>query len=81
LAGHAASMVHMTNSHTTLVGKNVRMRPLGRLRYSWKINIKVNLREGSCGLDASGSEEGPVAGSCDSGKESSGSIKGGEFLY
>jgi hypothetical protein len=32
-------------------------------------------------MNLSGSEEGPVAGSCDSGKESSGSIKGGEFLY
>jgi hypothetical protein len=30
-------------------------------------------------MDASASEQGPVAGSCEYGKEPSGSIKGGEF--
>jgi hypothetical protein len=35
---------------------------------------------GRCGLDASGSGYGPVAGSCKHGNEPSGSIKGGEFL-
>jgi hypothetical protein len=34
----------------------------------------------SCGLDASGSGWGPVAGCCEHGNEPSGSIKGGEFL-
>jgi hypothetical protein len=34
---------------------------------------------GGCGLDSSGSEQGPVAGSFEHGKEPSGSIKGGEF--
>jgi hypothetical protein len=33
-----------------------------------------------CGLDASGSRQGPVAGSCEHGSEPSGSIKGKEFL-
>jgi hypothetical protein len=33
-----------------------------------------------CGLDSSGSGEGPVAGSCEHGNEPSGSIKGGEFF-
>jgi hypothetical protein len=32
------------------------------------------------GLDASGSNLGPEAGSCENGNESSGSLKDGEFL-
>jgi hypothetical protein len=36
---------------------------------------------GSYGEDASGSGNGPVAGSCGHGNETSGCIKGGEFLY
>jgi hypothetical protein len=35
---------------------------------------------GRCGLEACGSGQGPVAGSCGHSNESSGSIKGGEFL-
>jgi len=35
---------------------------------------------GSCGLHAPGSEYGPVAGFLKHGNETSGSIKGGEFL-
>jgi hypothetical protein len=34
----------------------------------------------SCGLDESGSGEGPVVGSCGNANESLGSIKGREFL-
>jgi len=33
-----------------------------------------------CGLDSSGPGYGPVADPCDYGNETSGSIKGGEFL-
>jgi hypothetical protein len=33
-----------------------------------------------CGLDASDSGYGPEAGFCEHGNETSGSIKGGEFL-
>jgi hypothetical protein len=35
---------------------------------------------GSCGLDASGVEQGNVAGSCEHDNEPSGSIKGGQLL-
>jgi hypothetical protein len=35
---------------------------------------------GSCGLDASGSEWGPMAGCCTHGNELSGSLEGGEYL-
>jgi len=37
-------------------------------------------REGSCGLDTSGSGYGPVKRFCKHGNEPSGSTKGGEFL-
>jgi hypothetical protein len=33
-----------------------------------------------CGLDTSGSRQGPVAGSCEHGNEPSASIKTGNFL-
>jgi hypothetical protein len=33
-----------------------------------------------CRLDSSGSGQGPVSGSCEHGKETSGYMKGGEFL-
>jgi hypothetical protein len=35
---------------------------------------------GRCGVDSSGSGEGPLADCCEHGNETSGSIKGGEFL-
>jgi len=35
---------------------------------------------GMCGLDVSGSGQGPVAGPCEHGNELSGSIPYGEFL-
>jgi len=35
---------------------------------------------GRCGLDASGSGKGPVAGSCEHGSECSGSINGRVFI-
>jgi hypothetical protein len=35
---------------------------------------------GICGLVSSGSGQGPMAGTCEHGNETSGSIKGGEFL-
>jgi hypothetical protein len=35
---------------------------------------------GRCGLDSSGSGQGPVAGCCENGNEPLDSIKSGEFL-
>jgi hypothetical protein len=48
----------------------------GRIILKW---IKRN-RVGGYGLDSSGSEQGPVASSCENGNELPGSIKGGIFL-
>jgi len=66
-----------------LVGNPQRKRPLGRPRSKWEDNIKMDLQEVGCGehgLDLSGSGQGQVAGTCECGNESSGSIKCGEFL-
>jgi hypothetical protein len=49
------------------------------LNYVCHLSYTVN-RVRSCGLDASGSGYGPVAGFCIRGNKLSGFIKGGEFL-
>jgi hypothetical protein len=36
---------------------------------------------GKCGVDSSGTGQGPIAGCCEHGNEPSDSIKGGEFLH
>jgi hypothetical protein len=71
-------MEEMGNAYSFLVGKHEGTRPLRRHRRGWEDNIKMNRSEiglGRCGLDASGSEQGPVAGSYKHGHEPSGSIK------
>jgi hypothetical protein len=50
-----------------------------------KLDPKADLNKfaigvGSCGLDSSGSGQGPMVASCEYGNEPSGSIKGREFL-
>jgi hypothetical protein len=62
-----------------LVGKCEEKRPLRRHGSRWKDNRRVRMditkiAWGSCGLK-------PVADSCESGNEDSGSIKGGQFLH
>jgi hypothetical protein len=61
------------------VGKPERKSQLGRPRRKWKDIITVN-SVGMCGLEASSSRQGAVAGTCEHGNKPSGSIKGGEFL-
>jgi hypothetical protein len=66
-ARHVARVEEMRNSYKVLVGKHAVKIYLGE----WEDNMKV------CGLNSSES----VAGPCESGSnESSGSIKGGNFL-
>jgi hypothetical protein len=58
--------------YKVLVGK----RPLGRPRRRWEDGIRMDLTEiglGGCGLDSTGSVQGPVAGCCECGDEPSGS--------
>jgi hypothetical protein len=58
--------------YKVLVGKPEGKRPLGRRRRRWEDGIRMDLREvglGGCGLDSTGSGQGPVAGCCECGDE------------
>jgi hypothetical protein len=70
------------NGYKMLVGKPERKRPLGRLRYRWVDNIKIDRREiGWGGMDWTDlAQDMPVEGSCEHGFEPSGSIKCWEIL-
>jgi hypothetical protein len=73
----------MRNAYKTYVGKSEGKRPLGRPRHRWKNNIRRDARDVRwevCGLDSSGLGEGPLAGCCKSGDETSCSIKGRKYL-
>jgi hypothetical protein len=61
--------------YMVLVGKPEGKRPLGRPRRRWKMESEWILRRlaGGCGLDSTGSGQGPVAGCCECGDEPSGS--------
>jgi hypothetical protein len=62
--------------YKVLVGKLERKRPLGRPRRRWEDGIRMDLRViglGGCGLDSTGSGQGPVAGCCECGDERLGS--------
>ena len=50
-AGHVASMGEGRGVYRVLVGKLEGKRPLGRPRYRWEYNIKMDLQEfgGGCG--------------------------------
>jgi hypothetical protein len=52
-------------------------RPVGRRRYRWHYNIKMNFR---CKQDSCGSGHRRAAGSYEHGNEPPGSIKGDEIL-
>jgi hypothetical protein len=75
-AGHVARMGEERKVYKVLVGKPEGKRPLGRPRSRWKDAIRMDLREiglWGCGLDSTGSGQGPVAGCCECGDEPSGS--------
>jgi len=40
-------------------------RPLGRPKYRWEDNIRIDLKGIGLGLDSSGSAQRPVPGSCE----------------
>jgi len=51
-AGHVAHMGKSSGIYRVLVGKPEGRRPLGRPRYRWEDNIKMNLQEVECrGMD------------------------------
>jgi hypothetical protein len=73
---HVSRMGEETEVYLVLVGKSEGNRPLGRPRRRWEDGIRMDLGEiglGGCGLDSTGSGQGPVAGCCECGDEPSGS--------
>jgi hypothetical protein len=75
-AGHVARMGEERNVYKVLVEKPEGKRPLGRPRRRWNMVsewILGRLAWGGCGLDSTGSGQGPVAGCCQRGDEPSGS--------
>jgi hypothetical protein len=75
-AEHVARMGEEGKFCKVLVGKPEGKRPLGRTRRRWEYDIRIDLSEiglGGCGLDSTGSGQGPVAGCCECGDEPSGS--------
>jgi len=80
LAGHVARMGERRNVYSVLVGKPEGKRSLGRPRSSWENNIKIDLQEVRCGgMDwiELAQDVSQVAGTCECGNESPGSIKCG----
>jgi hypothetical protein len=81
--GKACSTHHeIRNTYKIQFIKHDGKRPLGRSRRRWENNIKIdNGKSGlGCGLDSSGSRQGPVACCCEHGNELSCSIKCGKCL-
>jgi hypothetical protein len=72
----------MTNAYKIVAEKSDGKRPLGRSKHRWEDYIRMDLRSWAetRGLNSSGSGQRPVACSCERDNESSGSIKGIEFL-
>jgi hypothetical protein len=82
-AGHIARMGEERGVYRMLVVKPDGKRPLGRPRRRWEDWIRMDLREiclGGCGLDSTGSEQGPMAGCCECGDEPSSSCST-ELVY
>jgi hypothetical protein len=78
---HVACTVKTINVCKIMVGKPERKITPGIPRYRWKDNISMNCCwAGKCGLDSSGSGQGPVEGSCEHDNERLGSIKSEKFL-
>jgi hypothetical protein len=46
--GHTAHTGEMKNAYNTLVGKSEGKRPLGRPRFRWENNIRMDLRKIGC---------------------------------
>ena len=82
VTGHVPRMGKGRRTYRVLVGKPEGRGRLGRLRCRWDDNIKMDLRElgWGHGLNRCGSGLGQMAGCCEYGNESSGSMKCGEFL-
>ncbi|KAJ4446304.1 hypothetical protein ANN_12999 [Periplaneta americana] len=75
-AGHVIRMGESKNAYRVLVGRSEGKRSLGRPRRRWEDNIKMDLRAvGYDDRDRINLAQGPMAGLCDGGNESPGSLK------
>jgi hypothetical protein len=72
-AGHVARMGEERKVYKVLVGQPEGKSPLGRPRHRWDQNGSYGDWLRGCGLDSTGSGQGPVEGCCECGDESSGS--------
>jgi hypothetical protein len=73
---HVARMGEGRTVYKVLMGKPGGKRPLGRPKRRWEDGIRMDLGEigwGGCGVDSTGSGQGPVAGCCECGDERAGS--------
>jgi hypothetical protein len=72
-AEHVARMGEESKRYRVLVGKPEGKKPLGRTRRRWEDGIRMDLRKfgWGCRMDPVGSRQGPVAGSCNYGDETS----------
>ena len=68
--------------YRVLVGKPEGKRPLGRPRCRWVDNIRKDIQEWDVGIwvGLGWPRIGQVAGACECGYETSGSVKCGEFF-
>jgi hypothetical protein len=75
--GHVAHMGEVRSVYRDLVGRPEGKRPLGRTRYRWEDNIKMDLRE--IGIDGDNwiqlAQESPVASFCEHDNKPLGSIQ------
>jgi hypothetical protein len=73
-------MVKMRYTYKILGKKNERKRPLEKLRYLWKYNIKIDLQEIEYeDVDHIQQGQNKMMVSCKHGNKTSGFIKGEEF--
>jgi hypothetical protein len=81
-AGHVARMGVIRNTYKIFVGKPEGKRPLRRSTRRWKDDAKLILEKQGLGvwIGFVCSGYGQVAGSREHGNETSGFIKGGQFL-
>jgi hypothetical protein len=77
MGGVCSTNGEKSNAYRLLVGKPEGKRKLGRPRWRWVYNIKMDLgdRRGWCRLDWPGSEWEQVESSCEFDNELLGSIK------
>jgi hypothetical protein len=71
VGGACGHMGEERKVYKVLVGKPKGKRPLERPRHRWENGVRMDLRE--CGLDSTGSGQGPVVGCCECDDEPSGS--------